>query len=83
MQKDKNKSIKSFTDLEAWKESHKLVLLVYKIINEEFPEEEKFGLSSQAKRAVISIIGSEERSESTTVFPFRPSEPIICFAYNI
>ena len=52
---NKKDKIKTFTDLEAWKEAHKLVLVVYKIVNKEFPDEEKFGLSSQSKRAVISI----------------------------
>jgi four helix bundle protein len=46
--------IKNFTDLEVWKESHKLTLLVYRI-TKEFPKEEMFGLISQIRRAVISI----------------------------
>lgn len=46
--------IKSFTDLLAWKEGHKLVLLVYKAVKN-FPDKEKFGLSAQIGRAVISI----------------------------
>ena len=44
----------SFTDIIAWKESHKFVLLVYNITST-FPEEEKFGLYSQFRRAAISI----------------------------
>lgn len=46
--------IKSFTDLDAWKEGHKLVLMVYKASNS-FPEKEEFGLSNQIQRAVVSI----------------------------
>ncbi len=49
-----NKKIKSFTDLDAWKEGHKLVIMIYKI-TKNFPNEEKFGLVSQMRRAVISI----------------------------
>jgi len=50
-----NKSkIKSFTDLNAWKEGHKLVLMIYEI-TKKFPKDEIFGLISQMKRAVISI----------------------------
>lgn len=46
--------IKSFTNLDAWKEAHKLVLSIYKI-TKDFPAEEKFGLVNQMRRAAISI----------------------------
>jgi four helix bundle protein len=46
--------IQSFTDLNAWKESHKLVLIVYKT-TKKFPKEETFILNSQLCRAAISI----------------------------
>jgi four helix bundle protein len=46
--------IKNFTDLVAWQEAHKLVLIVYKLARK-FPEDEKFGLTIQIKRAVVSI----------------------------
>lgn len=46
--------IKVFTDLRAWQESHKLVLLIYQM-TKEFPKEELFGLTSQMRRAAISI----------------------------
>lgn len=50
----KPEKIRSFTDLKAWQEAHKLVLMIYKIIKD-FPEGEKFGLISQMCRAVVSI----------------------------
>ena len=53
MDNEKSK-IKSFTDLNAWKEAHKLVLMIYKI-TKEFPKEEIFGLVSQMRKAVVSI----------------------------
>ena len=46
--------IKSFTDLDTWKEAHKLVIAVYKI-TQKFPKEEIFGLTSQLRRAAVSV----------------------------
>lgn len=51
---DKKVPISSFTQLDAWKEGHKLVLMVYDI-TKKFPDEEKFGLVNQLRRASISI----------------------------
>lgn len=51
----KNKTtIKSFTDLNAWIEGHKLVLMIYNI-TKLFPKEEMFGLVSQMRRCAVSI----------------------------
>jgi len=49
-----NKKIKSFTDLDTWKEGHKLVLMIYKI-TKNFPSEERFAIINQMRRCVISI----------------------------
>src|SRR3989344_4185938 len=46
--------IKSFTDLNAWREAHSLVLDIYQI-TKQFPREEQFGLTNQIRRAVVSI----------------------------
>lgn len=43
-----------FTDLDAWKEAHLLTLLIYDLARK-FPKEELYGLSSQVKRAAISV----------------------------
>lgn len=46
--------IKSFTDLDTWKEAHKLVIEIYKL-TKDFPNEEKFGLVNQMRRAAVSV----------------------------
>ncbi len=51
---ENKEKIASFTDLDVWKESHKLVLLIYRVTRD-FPKEELFGLVSQMRRAVVSI----------------------------
>lgn len=45
---------KGYRKLLVWQESHKLVLLIYKL-KKKFPREELFGLTSQICRAVVSI----------------------------
>lgn len=46
--------IKNFVDLDAWKEGHKLVLIIYHV-TKDFPKEEIFGLINQMRRCVVSI----------------------------
>ncbi len=50
----RTKKIKSFKDLNAWKEGHKLAVLMYKITNT-FPKSEIYGLTNQLRRASISV----------------------------
>ena len=45
---------KTFLDLAVWQESHRLVLDVYRM-TEEFPKHELFGLTSQLRRAAVSV----------------------------
>ncbi len=45
---------KRFTDLIVWQKAHQFVLSVYKL-TKSFPKEEMFGLTSQFRRAVVSI----------------------------
>ena len=46
--------MKKFKNLKIWQEGIKVVLSVYKITSQ-FPDEEKFGLTSQIRRCSISI----------------------------
>ena len=45
---------KRFTDLIVWQKAHQFVLSVYNM-TKKFPREELFGLTSQLRRAAISI----------------------------
>jgi four helix bundle protein len=53
MIENKNK-IKYFTDLNAWKYGHELVISVYDITNK-FPKKEMFVLTNQIRRASVSV----------------------------
>ena len=44
----------SYTELDVWLESRKLVKMIYEACST-FPTEEKFGLTSQIKRSGISV----------------------------
>lgn len=52
--KNESSKITSFTQLSAWQEGHKLALAVYRI-TKTFPDDEKFGLISQMRRAAVSV----------------------------
>jgi len=43
-----------FTDLNAWKEGHRLVLMIYEVTRN-FPEKERFCLTIQLNRSVVSV----------------------------
>ncbi|MDP3696723.1 MAG: four helix bundle protein [Candidatus Taylorbacteria bacterium] len=51
---NQNNKIKSFTDLNAWKEAHKLAIMIYKA-TDNFPSKENFGLTSQMRRSAVSV----------------------------
>jgi len=46
--------IKSFTDILAWQEGHRMVLLVYKV-TKHFLKEERYSLVAQMRRSVSSV----------------------------
>ena len=49
-----NSTIRDFTDLNVWKEGHKLVIMIYKI-TKSFPKEETYSIIDQMRRAVSSV----------------------------
>lgn len=46
--------MKHFTELEAWKVNHQVVLAIYQL-TKNFPKEEKFGMIDQLRRAASSV----------------------------
>jgi four helix bundle protein len=48
------KAAKTFRDLIVWQKAHQFVLEIYKFTSK-FPKEENYGLTSQLRRAAISI----------------------------
>ena len=46
--------LKNFRELKVWQKAYKLCLEVYRM-TAIFPKDEKFGLTSQIRRAVVSI----------------------------
>lgn len=45
---------KSFTDLIVWQKAHQLALIAYRF-SADFPQSEVYGLTSQLRRAAVSI----------------------------
>lgn len=54
MTRGQNRPARSFEDLTVWRKAHEFVLSVY-AVTRTFPDEEKFGLVSQFRRAAVSI----------------------------
>ena len=49
-----NKAAKTFQDLLVWQKAHKFVIAVYQL-TKAFPKSELYGLTSQFRRAAVSI----------------------------
>ena len=72
-------STKSFRDLIVWQKSRDLAVEIYKI-TEHFPKSEIYGLSSQMRRAVISI--SSDIAESYHRFHHKEKQQFLAIAFG-
>ena len=54
MVKGPSEMLKSYKELKVWQKSYQLCLDVYRVTND-FPKEERYGLTSQIRRAAVSI----------------------------
>jgi four helix bundle protein len=80
---------KSFTDLIVWQKAHQFVLSTYKL-TEKFPKAEIYGLTSQFRRAAVSIAaniaeGFRKRSKPEKAHFFGISQGSLdeCYYYLI
>ena len=70
---------KSFRDLIVWQKSRDLAVLTYKL-TEKFPQSEIYGLTSQMRRAVISI--SSNIAESYHRFHKKEKNQFLAIAFG-
>jgi four helix bundle protein len=63
----KRQPIKDYKDLHVWQKGMELAKQIY-LLTSRFPSEEKFGLTSQMRRAAVSIPSniSEDQVRNTT-----------------
>ena len=66
--KDSSEKLKNYKELNIWQKSYELYLKIYKI-TAIFPNEERYGLTSQIRRFVVSIPSNiaEEYERKTTL----------------
>lgn len=50
--------IEKWRRLEVWKKSHLLTVEIYKITDTNFPKHELYGLTSQIRRASVSVVAN-------------------------
>jgi len=55
--------IEQFTDLQVWKNAHAFVLEAYRV-TEGFPKTEMYGLTSQLRRAAVSVAANIAEGDS-------------------
>lgn len=70
--------LKTFKDLISWQKAHQLVLKIYQR-SKDFPVDERFGLTSQTRRAMVSVAanlaeGFRKRSKKEKLYFYSISQ---------
>lgn len=70
--------LKTFKDLISWQKAHQLVLKIYQR-SKDFPVDERFGLTSQIRRAMVSVAanlaeGFRKRSKKEKLYFYSISQ---------
>ena len=69
----------SFEKLEVWKEAKEFTKIIY-LITSKFPDDEKFGLTSQIRRASISVCSNIAEGSARKTNKDKAHFPIIAFS---
>ncbi|WP_264560560.1 four helix bundle protein [Flavobacterium sp. N2270] len=72
----------SFEKLEVWQESKDFCVLIYKITSS-FPDDEKFGLTSQLRRATVSISSNIAEGSARSTYKDKAHFTTIAFSSAI
>ena len=57
----RREAARAFRDLTVWRKAHEFVLAVYKYTSN-FPRQETYGLTSQMRRAAVSIPATSQKA---------------------
>ncbi len=68
-----------FTELKVWQKSHALTLAIYRVTGG-FPSDERFGLTSQIRRAAVSVEANIARDLGYLASP--DAEPLMAQAHE-
>ncbi|MBN4047197.1 four helix bundle protein [bacterium AH-315-P13] len=74
--------IYSFEKLEVWKEAKELSKMIY-TLTKSFPDDEKFGLTSQLKRASISICSNIAEGSARKTNKDKAHFTVIAFSSSV
>ncbi len=60
-----------FEKLDVWQSSRRMILKIYQI-TQEFPDEEKYGLTSQIRRSAVLLLQTLQKAQVEPAIKIRP-----------